>query len=113
MILLKILSFSDSFVGGGLSEGLGVREAAIKEAKEEANIPEELAVNMKAAGSVSYFYQSERGIHPTTEFVFDLELPETFQPRNNDGEVDEWKLVHVEQVVDIISSQVLTVPTAY
>jgi len=95
----------DSFVGGGLSEGLGVLETAVKEAAEEANVPEDLAVGMKAAGSVSFFHQSERGIHPNTEFVFDLELPETFKPNNNDGEVDDWKLVPVEQVLKIISSQ--------
>lgn len=95
----------DSFVGGGLSEGLGVLDTAVKEAGEEANVPEDLAVKMKAAGSVSFFHQSERGIHPNTEFVFDLELPENFHPSNNDGEVDDWKLVPVEQVVDIISSE--------
>lgn len=95
----------DSFVGGGLSEGLGVMDTAVKEAGEEANVPEHLAVKMRGAGAVSFFHQSERGIHPNTEFVFDLELPETFQPSNNDGEVDDWKLVPVEQVVDIISSQ--------
>jgi len=95
----------DNFVGGGLSEGLGVLDTAVKEAGEEANVPEDLAVKMRGAGAVSFFHQSERGIHPGTEFVFDLELPETFQPSNNDGEVDDWKLVPVEQVVDIISSQ--------
>ena len=102
-----MLRVVDSFVGGGLSEGLGVLETAVKEAAEEANVPEDLAVGMKAAGSVSFFHQSERGIHPNTEFVFDLELPETFQPSNNDGEVDDWKLVPVEKVLNIISSQVL------
>ena len=90
-----------------MSEGLGVLETAVKEAAEEANVPEDLAFGMKAAGSVSFFHQSERGIHPNTEFVFDLELPETFKPNNNDGEVDDWKLVPVKQVLEIISSQVL------
>jgi len=95
----------DSFVGGGLSEGVGVLATAVKEAAEEANVPEALAVTMKPAGSVSFFHQSERGIHPNTEFVFDLELPETFKPSNNDGEVADFKLVPVDQVVDIITSE--------
>ena len=64
----------------------------------------ELAMNMRPDGSVSFFHQSERGIHPNTEFVFDLEVPETFHPGNTDGEVDDWKLVPVEEVLDIISS---------
>merc|ERR550532_2405140 len=68
----------DNFVGGGLSESMGVLEAAIKEAEEEANVPKELAVTMKAAGAVTFRQRSGKGIE--TEFVFDLELPETFIP---------------------------------
>ena len=80
----------DSFVGGGLSVGYGILETAIKESQEEANVPEEIALRMKPAGSVSFFYdQGERGIHPQTEFVFDLELPHEFSPSNNDGEVSQ------------------------
>ena len=36
---------------------------------------------------MSFYFQSERGLFPQTEFVYDLELPETFEPRNTDGEV--------------------------
>ena len=46
----------------------------------------------------SFFFESERGIFPQTEFVFDLELPVDFVPTNNDGEVDEFELVPVAQV---------------
>ena len=35
----------------------------------------------------SFFFESERGVFPQTEFVFDLELPVDFVPTNNDGEV--------------------------
>jgi len=83
----------DSFVGGGLSKGFGIFETAVKEAKEEANVPEDISSqHLKSAGSVSFFHESERGIHPQTEFVFDLELPYEFQPSNNDGEVSGWEL---------------------
>jgi len=95
----------DSFVGGGLTEGLGIIETAIKEAGEEANVPVELARNIKPAGSVSFFHQSERGIHPNTEFVFDLELPESFHPSNNDGEVEDWLLVPINEVYGKISDK--------
>ena len=89
-------------MGGAVSEGVTVLDSAIKEAKEEANVPLELARQLQPAGSVSFFHQSERGIHPNTEFVFDLELPQNFQPLNNDGEVESWQLVPVDQVIDII-----------
>jgi len=94
----------DNFVGGGITEGISVLETAIKEAGEEANVPPELAAKLKAVGTVSFFHESERGIHPNTEFVFDLELPEDFVPHNNDGEVSDWQLVPVEEVVKVICS---------
>ena len=45
-----------------------------------------------------FFFESERGIFPQTEFVFDLELPIDFQPKNNDGEVDEFALEKASDV---------------
>ena len=35
--------FTDNFVGGGLTEGRGVLETALKEAGEEAGLPPQLA----------------------------------------------------------------------
>ena len=40
-----------------------------------------------------FFFQSERGIFPNTEFVFDLELPVDFVPQNADGEVQKFELL--------------------
>ena len=51
-------------------------------------------------------HQSERGIHPQTEFVFDLELPQQFVPENQDGEVQDWILCPVSNILDIITSEV-------
>ena len=48
--------------------------------------------------SFRFFFESERGIFPQTEFVFDLELPIDFVPKNNDGEVDEFTLVKASEV---------------
>ena len=39
---------------------------------------------------------------PNTEFVFDIELPKDFVPKNNDGEVDEFKLVPATELVEQI-----------
>ena len=36
--------------------------------------------------------------------MFDLELPETFSPGNNDGEVESFKLVPVEEMRGLIIS---------
>lgn len=40
-----------------------------------------------SAGCVSFFFESERGLFPNTEYVYDLELPLDFIPFNSDGEV--------------------------
>ena len=95
----------DNFVGGGLPAGIGVRENAIKEAGEEANLPEHLAVQMKQLGSVSLLREYQGRVHPQTEFVFDLELPETFTPGNNDGEVEGFTLVPVDEMRSLICSE--------
>ena len=93
-------------VGGGLAAGMTVAETVVKEAMEEANVPEALAATAIPAGSVSFFHRSGRGLFPNTEFVFDLELPESFQPGNNDGEVSGFELTPVKDIVGIITSQV-------
>lgn len=54
---------------------------------------------------MSFFHESDREFTPNTEFVFDLELPEDFVPHNNDGEVSDWQLVPVDQVVEVICSE--------
>lgn len=40
-----------------------------------------------------FFFESERGLFPNTEFVFDLELPADFVPSNSDGEVEAFELL--------------------
>ena len=77
----------DNFVGGGLPAGMGGRENAIKEAGEEAGVPQHLAAQMKQVGSLSFLREYRGKMHTETVFVFDLELPETFSPSNTDGEV--------------------------
>jgi len=48
---------------------------------------------------VSVFSSSPSVDFPNTEFVFDIELPIEFVPKNNDGEVDEFKLVPATELV--------------
>jgi len=89
----------DSFVAGGISSGETIKEAVIKECKEEANLPEHYFDRMIPIGCVSYFchFKEEyfdRRLELDTQFVFDLEVLKSFTPTNNDGEVNEFLLVH-------------------
>ena len=92
----------DNFAGGAVSQGSSILDSAEREAAEEAGVPPDLALHLQPAGSVSFLHKSERGIHPNTEFVFDLELPQDFTPLNTDGEVESWQLVPVDQVLTIV-----------
>lgn len=103
-------------VAGGLSVGNSVMQTAHKEGEEEASLTADLLKNLHSAGTVSYafvchimltltklkctifpcfsfYYESERGLFPDTEFVFDLELPPDFIPHNQDNEVEKFELL--------------------
>ncbi|KAL4710579.1 hypothetical protein ACJJTC_008981 [Scirpophaga incertulas] len=89
----------DCFVSGGLAVGYGILETTIKEAAEEASVTGDIAKNLIPAGCVSFYFESERGLFPNTEYVYDLELPLDFVPQNADGEVESFELLTAEECV--------------
>ena len=82
----------DNMVAGGQPAGLSLKENVVKEAAEEAGIPEALAQRARPAGAVTYCLETEAGLRPAILHVYDLELPAGFQPRNSDGEVACFEL---------------------
>ncbi|KAI1382360.1 NUDIX hydrolase domain-like protein [Hypoxylon crocopeplum] len=96
----------DNTVAGGLMTGENHLECIIREAEEEASIPESLMRSSVApAPMVTYIYiTDERAggeagqIYPETQWVFDIELPTDFQPWPEDGEVANFELQTVDQV---------------
>ena len=88
----------DQLVAGGLPHGISPRDNLLKECYEEAGIGAELAGQATAVGAVSYFAESAIGVKPDTLYVYDLELPEDFQPLCTDGEVESFELVPIEEV---------------
>ncbi|XP_076448357.1 uncharacterized protein LOC143285055 [Babylonia areolata] len=93
----------DNLCAGGLPAGMGVKECAWKECQEEASIDEELLEEMKPVGTISYVAEDERGVMPECEFIFDLELPQDFEPVNSDGEVESFELVSINRVKELIT----------
>ncbi|KAG6772103.1 hypothetical protein POTOM_023499 [Populus tomentosa] len=92
----------DHLVAGGLPHGMSCVANLIKECEEEAGIPLSLSNQAMSVGAVSYVdvdgYRYERGVL----FCYDLELPGGFIPKNQDGEVESFKLVPVENVANVI-----------
>jgi len=83
----------DNLVGGGLPAGLSVMDTLVKEAWEEAGIPAELARKSKPGGRASVLREVPEGVQSETVHIYDLELPASFRPQNQDGEVSEFKLL--------------------
>jgi len=95
--------YLDNSVAGGIPSGYGVFDSLVKEAMEEASIPEYIVQKYaKSVGSVSYFYCTENGwLQPEVEYVYDLHIPahEVFEPKPLDGEVESFECLPLANVV--------------
>lgn len=90
----------DNLVAGGIGNGYGVYPTLVKEGEEEAAIPSALMGGAVPVGTVSYRMENELGIRDDVLFVYDLELPPDFTPRNTDGEIAEFVLMPAAEVVE-------------
>lgn len=92
----------DNLVAGGIGNGHGVVDTLIKECDEEAGLPEALAARAVPAGAVSYRMENNEGIRDDVLFVFDLEVPGDFVPKNSDGEIAHFDLMPAKDVIERI-----------
>ncbi len=92
----------DHLVAGGIPAGLSAWDVVIKECHEEANVPPELAQRARPVSLISYMIDANCRRHRDLIFIYDLELPETFVPQNTDGEVAEFYLWPIEQVIETV-----------
>ena len=88
----------DNLVGGGVTAGLQLEEALVKEAWEEAGLPADLARRATRGGTAAILREVPEGVQSEVVHVYDLALPRDFQPQNQDGEVAEFLLVPFEKV---------------
>lgn len=92
----------DHLVAGGLPHGIDCQENVVKECEEEAGIPRSISIRANAVGAVSYMDIDGDRYKRDVLFCYDLKLPESFVPKNEDGEVESFKLIPVKQVAEII-----------
>ena len=92
----------DHLVAGGLPYGIDLRENLLKECWEEAGIAENLARAARPVGLVTYVAETPQGLKPDTLFCYDLQLPADFRPRCTDGEVAEFNLLPVQEVMELV-----------
>ena len=89
----------DNLVGGGISVGFTLEQTLVKESWEEAGIPAALARTARRGASLSVLREVPEGVQSELVESYDLELPESFAPKNQDGEVSEFMLLPFDEAV--------------
>lgn len=92
----------DNLVAGGQPAGLSLTDNLVKEAWEEAGLPRDMALKAVPVGVVSYLMEQDKGLKPDVLFLYDLELPAGFVPRNTDGEVERFELWPIARVAESV-----------
>jgi 8-oxo-dGTP pyrophosphatase MutT (NUDIX family) len=92
----------DNLVGGGVAAGHTPFETLLKEAAEEAALPEDLATTATLAGRFSYNMERPEGLRRDVLYVYDLFLPEDFEPHPADGEVEHFELWPLSKVFEAV-----------
>lgn len=63
-----------------------------------------MARDIKNVGFISYKYEYARGGKKDIVYCYDIELPQDFVPTCNDGEVEEFYLMPIEEVMSIVQN---------
>lgn len=85
----------DHLVCGGQPAGLTLLENLCKEAYEETEMPYELAQQATPVGVVSSWEQKGYNLYRFTPFMFDLFLPQSFEPFSQDGSASAFATLPV------------------
>ncbi|MGZ2494606.1 8-oxo-dGTP pyrophosphatase MutT (NUDIX family) [Ralstonia sp. 151470066-2] len=99
----------DNLVAGGIGHGFDARGALEKECWEEAGIGVDLAARLVPRGTIDVLRAVPEGIQNETLFAFDLTLPASFTPANQDGEVAGHLRASPDAALDIMANCAMTV----
>lgn len=97
----------DNLVGGGVASGETPLEAVCRESEEEAGLMPPALDTLRSAVRIHSLRPVSRGIHNEILHIFDIVLPETVRPENQDGEVTGFELMNVSQLVETMLSQTM------
>ncbi|HWK43540.1 MAG TPA: DUF4743 domain-containing protein [Stellaceae bacterium] len=94
----------DNMVAGGIGAGHGLPGTLHKEAAEEADIPASLIRQAIPVGAITYRLETPGGLRDDTLFVYDLDVPAGFQPRNTDGEIADFRLLDAAECLRLVET---------
>lgn len=92
----------DNTVAGGIAAGMTAAQTLRKEAREEADLRGTLINAARPVGAIAYFHQRGDDLRDDTLFLYDLLMPEDAVPRNLDGEVEQFALMHWRDVLALL-----------
>lgn len=92
----------DNMVAGGLGAGYTAWGTVLKEAGEEAGVPEAMALRAHAAGGIRYRVELPDGMRDEVLFVYDIQVPADFVPCNTDGEVEDFRLLSARECLRLV-----------
>ena len=92
----------DHMIAGGQPHGLTATENLAKEAHEEAGVPANIIKTARSVGCITYTRALPKGIRRDALFLFDLKCPDDFKPHNQDGEVEDFRLMPAQEVLERI-----------
>jgi 8-oxo-dGTP pyrophosphatase MutT (NUDIX family) len=96
-------SMLDNLVGGGIGQGEAPDSTLVREAWEEAGIAPALAQRAVRVATLYVERVVPDGLQRETLFAYDLPLPSSFMPRNQDGEAVEHRCVGFDEAARLIA----------
>lgn len=87
----------DNLAAGGLMAGEDLLACARRELLEEAGVPALLSALLGPRGAIRATRWEVEGLHDEVLHIYDLALPDGFEPSNRDGEVSEFVVLDAHE----------------
>jgi 8-oxo-dGTP pyrophosphatase MutT (NUDIX family) len=102
----------DNLVGGGVPLGQRPAETLVREAWEEAGLAADLATRATPVRVLRIERDIPEGLQRERLYAFDLELPAGLTPQNQDGEVQGFRLLALQDALALALGEAMTVDAA-
>jgi 8-oxo-dGTP pyrophosphatase MutT (NUDIX family) len=100
----------DNLIGGGVAHGQAPSQALVREGWEEAGLlPEQMAGRLQAGHILEVARDIAEGFQHEHLSVYDLALPPGLVPSNQDGEVEELRLMPIADALALAATDAMTV----